>query len=347
MQVHWAYFECSKDEEEQLQRSWEEWQRQLLARLAVLPDAPAELELVATREDEGSAWRLQAALHLWAEALVVEVVGESPSEAIEALISRLIAEVDRVERRPERVTLRREGLEGLLPILERCRRLGRSGAFLSWLTPVVASLVPHVRRELRIRELESQLASGQVAPLDVCDEVLVRAYERFDRRPDKMSLDLWLLGLAEEVCAQWSGRLAEKSLDEPVDKPSEELRASRRDEWVEWATVSETNALSEALPGMPSPDSWDTLDMEAKQAPIDTVLARLPRLQRQAMVLTTVYGFSPREVADFQGRGEEDVLAEIDEGRRAVEHNLRHEYLSEQEEKLEPQPRRASRKGNP
>jgi len=345
MHVHWAYFGCSKEDEEQLQRHWEDDQRRLHSRLGAFGDEPAELELVAYRQDEAPEWQIHSALHLPARTVVIEAAQREPGEALEGVVSGLIDEIDRLADAPERVTFRREGLEGIVPILKRCRQEGRSDVFCAWLAPAVASLAPHVRRELRVREMESGLATGQLVPADVLDEVLVQAYDRFARRPEKLPLELWLLQLAGEVLEASCRTVAEESLEERVETPSTEPRQSSRDSWIEWATSSETIEMGELLPAMPGSSAWDSLDMETKNAETDKMLASLPRLQRQALVLNTVYGFSLAEVADFQNRAEDDVTFEVDEAKRSIEGYFREQYLPDVEEQIEPPPRRTSRQG--
>jgi hypothetical protein len=131
MQVHWAYFACSKEGEEDLQRHWEDCQRRLISRVEALADDPAELELVADRQDPPSQWQIQSALHLPANTLVVRAAHEDPGDAVENIVSGLIEELDRLEDRPARATLRREGLHGIVPVLERCRQQQRQALVLN------------------------------------------------------------------------------------------------------------------------------------------------------------------------------------------------------------------------
>ncbi len=335
MQVHCAYIGCTKEEQEELQRCWEERQQRFYARAEAMQDEPASLQGVASQHEEPPRWRLHSALYLPGRTLVVEESRDDPCEAIDAVISRLVEEADRLEDRPEKATLRREGLHGIVPLLERCRREGRSDIFFAWLTPLMGSLAAHIRRELRLREQEGDIPPGRTDPSDILDETLLRAHQEFDRRPAKRPLDLWLLQLADEAIDRSSQELAEVSLDDRVARPTEEPRESQRDSWVEWATVSDTVELADLLPDIPSADRWDSLDMEARQAETEKLLARLPRIQRQALVLHTVYGFSSSEVADFQNRPESEVLYEINEARRTLEQAFREEYLAVAEEQLE------------
>ncbi|MFW6170592.1 MAG: hypothetical protein ACODAD_08890, partial [Planctomycetota bacterium] len=60
MQVHWAYFDCDKEDEEQLQREWEDRQRRLFSRVDAYADDPAELELVADRQEDSPSWHIQS-----------------------------------------------------------------------------------------------------------------------------------------------------------------------------------------------------------------------------------------------------------------------------------------------
>lgn len=334
MQIHWAYVDCDKEDQERLERCWEDRQLRVHARMEALENTPSSLQVVAFREEESPRWRIQSALYLPSQTLVVEGAGDDAGEALDEVVSGLMLEADRLEERPEKVTLRREGVHGIVPLLEHCRRVGRSDIFFAWLAPLVGTLAAHVRRELRLRELELQQTAGQIDPAEVLDEVLVRAHERFDRRRAKLPLDLWLLKLADEVLEQWYQPVAEASLDEPLEEPAEEPRESRRDSWIEWATAPDTIDLVDLLPDVPGAARWDSLDLESKQVQMDNMLSRLPRIQRQALVLHTVYGFSPAEIADFQNRPEMEVLFEVNDARRVLEEHFREAYLPDVEEQL-------------
>ena len=92
--------------------------------------------------------------------------------------------------------------------------------------------------------------------------------------------------------------------------------------------------MADLLPDVPSADRWDSLDLENKQVAMDRMLSRLPRIQRQALVLHTVHGFSTSEIADFQNRPETEVLYEINDARRALQEYFREDYLPDIEEQL-------------
>lgn len=133
MQVHWAYFDCNKEDEEQLQRQWEDRQRRLLSRLEAFGEEPAELELVADRQEEAPQWQIQSALHLPARTVVVRAARNAPGETVEDVVTGLIEEIDQLPEPPAKVTIRREGLRGIVPILAQCHEKGRSDIFFTWL----------------------------------------------------------------------------------------------------------------------------------------------------------------------------------------------------------------------
>ncbi len=334
MQVHWAYFGCTKDDEEHLDRCWQARQDRLRPRLDALEAGAAALQWVASRQEGSPQWHVQTALHVPGATIVVEAGHDDAGEAMDAVIAQLLDRMDRLEERPEKVTVRREGLHGIVPLLERCCREGRSGVFFAWLAPLIGTLAAHVRRELRMRERDQRLAVGEIDPSDVLDDVLLQAYERFASRPAQLPLDLWLLQLADDALDRACESMAESSLDQPVEQPSEEPQESERDSWIEWASSTETIALGDLLPGVPGAEQWDSLDMERKHAETESMLSRLPRIQRQALVLNTVYGYAPAEIADFQDRPESEVLFELNDARRVLETYFREEYLPEIEEKL-------------
>lgn len=335
MQVHWAYIGCTKEDEEALQRCWDARQFRLHARAEAMENEPVALQIVASRHEGAPQWRFQLAFYLPGRTVVVEDGGDDPGEAMDNMLADLMHRVERLEERPEKVTVRREGLHAVIPLLERCRREGRSDVFFAWLTPLMGSLASHVRRELRTREREREIPPGRIEPSDVLDEVLVQTHDQFDRRPAKLPLDLWLLQLADQALDRAAQNVAEVSLEEQVPQPSEEPHESQRDRWIEWATVAETIDLADVLPGTPTPDRWDSLDAEAKQVEMDRLLSRLPRIQRQALVLHAVYGFSPAEIADFQNRPETEIVFEVNEARRILGQQFREETLFTTEEQME------------
>jgi DNA-directed RNA polymerase specialized sigma24 family protein len=341
MKVYWSYFGCDKGHEETVQRAWQQRQDQLNSRLAALDEDPAGLQITVSHQEEVPHWNVQAALHLGGRTLISLAEGNECQSVLDDLLSGLGGEVETDEEVLERVAQRYRGLEGLAAFLEGSRRAGRGDVFLGFLTPLVASLRPHVRRELRIRELAAGTRAALDTPADVLDEVLVRAYERFPQRPRQLALDLWLLGLAEQVLDESSSGVAPESLNDRIEQPDDEPADSRRTSWTEWATDQESIERGELLPGLAATDAWDDLDVETKQTELFRLLKEIPRHKRQCLMLHTVNGFTIAEIADFQNRSAEQVRADIEAARWSLEQQFRDpRWLDDIEDRLDPSGRR-------
>ena len=341
MKVHWSYFGCEKGHEETVQRIWQQRQDLLHARLAALEEDPAGLQITVSHQDEAPHWIFQSALHLGGRTLITLAEGNECETALEDLLSGLGGEVETDEETPERVARRYRGLEGLNAFLEASHRARRADQFLGFLTPLVASLRPYVRRELQIREIATGIRSVLDSPADVLDEVLVRAYEQFSKRRGRLPLNLWLRGLADQVLDEVSSGIVPESLNDRIERPDDEPADSRRSSWVEWATDEETIERGELLPGLAATDTWDDLDVETKQTEFYRLLKGIPRQERQCLMLNAVEGFSTAEIADFQDRSEAEVRSDIDTARRLLEQQFRERrWLDDIEERLDPSGKR-------
>jgi len=89
------------------------------------------------------------------------------------------------------------------------------------------------------------------------------------------------------------------------------------------------------VPGVEGAEVWDDYTADEKHLRLAELVARLPRDCRQAFVLHAVDGFGAGEIADFQGRSEETVLADIALAKRAIEDHLQETELDEIEESME------------
>jgi DNA-directed RNA polymerase specialized sigma24 family protein len=251
--------------------------------------------------------------------------------ALDEVVRRLAREVDRYldslraeDRQPEAATRRRRHRETLMPVLERMHAENRARAFFAFLEPALRSVAPHARRELRVLQTEGTVPTGQIVVADVLDEVLVRAWDRFTRRPKDLPVDLWLIQLIHDALGELAREPAHQSLGDAL--PMQRRRPVdihlSEDSWTERPEYPESVELSELLPGAPGIDAWDRLDLELKQVALDRLLGELSPLERHALILNAVEGFDPAEIADFQDRPRDDVLADIEDARRVLQQRV-------------------------
>lgn len=311
MQIHWTYEGCSEQEMAQIESYWARVQSELKAKIAALSEVPSELRIAVEQTDTEPVWQIQAALHVPGNTIVAEGLARTPEKALDHVLGGLAKGIDELENVPTSFTLRRDGLDAVIGLLEGYRsRENRSEAFLSFLAPLVASLGTYVHNELIVRENEGTLVADQVTPADVLDQVLLDAWDLFPCRNKNLPLDLWLVQLADKVINRAAAAAAEQSLEDELPAPSES-EDSEWEEWAELATFPDEIELRELLPGEPGVDVWDEFDWETKQAHLARMLATLSRERRQAFVLNTVHGFNIAEIADFQARSIRDIETDI------------------------------------
>ncbi len=334
MEIDWTFDSCDAADEREIERYWENVQLELDAKVAELADPVSHLRIAVEKVDrespetdgrDGNArWSIHAALHLPGTTLVAQGQARSHEEAIDRLLAGLADRIDRWEEIPASVVVRREGLTGIAELLDGWRAEGRSEAFLSFLLPVAAGLGPYIERELQLRESDGTFVAAEVSAYDIIDEVLLQAWERFAAREKSLAIDLWLMKLADEAIGRLSSRLAEGSIDDDISPARSEPNELDRDEWEEWierVAYRETLAMGELLPAERRIDTWDEADWEVTQAALAELFTGLPREQRQAVILSVVYGYSAAQIADFQGRAAADAETDVAAGIAAVRRN--------------------------
>jgi RNA polymerase sigma factor (sigma-70 family) len=157
---------------------------------------------------------------------------------------------------------------------------------------------------------------------DVLDESMARAWDRFgafsEKQPLDRPLDEWLREIIQGVLEQSNHQLAARSLDEEVAEPTDDADDPLRDAWTESGGYPQAVELAELIAGHPGVDAWDRLSAEAENHPLAELLNKLPRDQRQALVLSLSDGFSMEEIADFQGRSADEVQEDIHLAQRTL-----------------------------
>ena len=334
MQIHWTYEGCSDQDIARIAAYWDRVQSELSGKVAELPDVPSELRIAVENGDSETAWEVQAALHVPGNTLVADGSARTPEKALDQILHGLAAAIDQLENVPTSFTWRRDGLADIVTLLENYRsREKRSEAFLSFLAPLVASLGPYVQHELVIRECDGTLASDQLTPADVLDQVLIDAWDSFPGRNKNRPFDLWLVQLAEDIIDRANGAPQQSLEDETASTP--ESDGSTWEEWAQLATFPDEIELRELLPGEPGIEVWDEFDLETKQAHLSQMLSQLSRERRQAFVLNTAHGFNTAEIADFQDRRLQEVEDDIAAAAASIRRYVFEERSKDIEESFE------------
>lgn len=349
MRIDWTDTGLTRDDERAIEGIWQEIQPAFEARVAAAPETDAELLIGVSRphdDEKTGEWEAFATLNLPSDTLAAESAQGDLRAAIEDIVGQLTRQLDELQEQATTVARRRQGLEGVLPILHRFRAAGRSENFFTFLQPLLRTFRSYVRRELAVLRTEGATSGEGVESSDVLDDVLLRAWERFDRRPKNGRFDLWLLKLINESLARVRDEVPHESLEERVPDPDREpLETVYQDTWIEQEDDPEGVELAEVLAGAESLSDWDRADTDGKQTGLARMLGDLSPSQRHAIVLSAAEGYEPAEIADIQDRSVDEVLADLaiarDELRRQYQ---RDGELDDVEDRLEDPASRARRR---
>jgi len=334
MHIDWTYDGCDEQDEYRIEDYWRSRSLELESKIAASDDEPTELRIAVCQDEDSALWEVQAALHVDTRTLAAASTSSKIERALDKVLHTLAEKLDRLDEESIAVTTDKEISRDVIPLLQQARQSGQSKAFLSHLVPLVNSVQIYARRELQMRQIEDDLPAEQITVADVLNEVIVRAWGQFPRRPESRSIELWLVGLVDEVLGQPDQPIVNESLDEPGELATGEIREAWRDEWIE-RIDDETISAAELLPGLASADVWDDYAADGKHLQLAEMLAQLPRDRRQAFILHAANGFSAGEIADFQDRSEEAVVDDIVLAKQTIEHHQKEPELDEIGETME------------
>lgn len=323
MDFFWTYDGCDASQEAEIAEAWKGRQAELESKADFVDsDRGVPVLMGVEHNDVSPYWSARGTIYAPQAIVNAEAHANEISEALDHLIGELSQQIDRQIDRPVTMTERRRGLDGFLPFLTSFHREGLSREFISVLSPALGALKNYIRRELRTRGSLGEIPAGETSLQEVMDDVLLKAWDRFARRPPQQPLDVWLVGLIEEVLAARTQPIAEQSLEErqPAEMTNRHdgYRESEEFEAIEQATESETVALASLIAERPDAEPWDRLDIEAKQVRLTSLLRRLPRERRHVLMLQAVEGFSQSEIADLQNRSSREVAADLTAAKQEV-----------------------------
>jgi RNA polymerase sigma factor (sigma-70 family) len=185
----------------------------------------------------------------------------------------------------------------------------------------LSGLYNFARREIAYRQAVGDLASGDLAPEEVVDEVALSTIERFGEHPPELEFDRWLLQLALEVIERRAGEVREEreSLlhveEQAPETPPAEEAADGGDEIFEFYQPDERVRLEDLIEDGRVPTPEEALARRELQQHINRSLARLPRRWREAFVLYAVEGLTLEEVARVVRRPVDETRREIESAR--------------------------------
>jgi RNA polymerase sigma-70 factor (ECF subfamily) len=177
--------------------------------------------------------------------------------------------------------------------------------FMLMMNEHLSDLSEYVRHALAAAEAAGELTPDQLTAEDVVDDVILRAYREFARKPEGQQVGNRLRQLAQERIRseirrrRWEGEhLIHIEQDIPETSPAEEA-AQLGDELLHFYQPHEDlkveDVVQDPVAAVPGDDSED--EQRELRRCVDLALAELPRLWRRILVLRHVKKLTNARVA--------------------------------------------------
>jgi ribosomal subunit interface protein len=303
---------------------WEDKLPRLERLLKRFPDPLREMWLTVSTLSHPERFETKAVIRLPTGTLAAEEVSESWEESFDKVADELARQIKRhkeklrgdwVYRRKRR---RQEDFRLAGAQLESDRAASGRQEFFDLLGPLMQLIRDHAKDELRRLEKGGRIRRGEVSVSDLTDEVLVRAWERFDERPAHGRLDMWLLQLLDEVIEWFASQPAGVSIEStvvPLKEVEEEFDTDNEgDLYAAFFREHALATLADVLPDRHAP-AWDALEASEQRSRIEDALWRMEPSRRLAFIYHALEGFHPAEIAMMLDRSEEDIIADIEAAR--------------------------------
>ena len=253
--------------------------------------------------------------------LAAEASDDDPQAVLDRIADKLVEEIRRHKDKARRdYVYKRKGrnradLSAAGPRLQEHAEARNRDDFFRMLRPHLGFLRDYARREIRMLEQDGTLHRGELSVDDLLDQVMVLAYERFQDRPRRVPLDLWLADLVETPSSGGSSRSpghTPRSPSEPTTSRHMSAAGGRGPVVGRAARRRGDAPAGRSGPGPQGTEPWTALEAEEQR---DRLLApdrqAAARDRRQAFILHALEGYATDEIAMLQDRSEDEVKADI------------------------------------
>ena len=195
---------------------------------------------------------------------------------------------------------------------------GKQDEFFREIIPLLKPLRSYIKRCLRIAYPTQQMRTPVIGSGDVLDDVVLKAYEKFNRKPKRLTLQQWLYRLANEelnryVSKRTSTEKRQKSLESLTKtelRTLEEMPITADADGEVWFPDELDDSEYQALEFLP-PAFDDTPEQQLERREqileIIRILAKLSERERTVFELYVVEGFSKGAVARISGVPTDEV----------------------------------------
>ena len=348
MSFHWVFNKCMSAVKSDVEKYWgRKWQR--LEKLLAPSYAPelqdVRITVTCHRQNPQRVWYdIHAVIGLPTGTLAAKSHDKQPRAAVDKVVDRLAAEITRHKERLRKDYVFKRKTRPRADLSAAGQQTGRQPTvedrqlFTRLIRPLLPVLKDHIRRELKVLEIEEALHRNELTVADLTDEVLTRAWERFADRPQNESLEKWLIDILHdtlEALVKQEPRPHE-SLEEEVDEtlPSEVPQVDEQEWWTWLLGYEDSLDLGDYVARIKDAGISERIEAEEEMNHIlSLIIDVLPPLQRQAFILNVLEEYEPFEIAMIQNRPEPQVRDDIEKAKMLLRKRLRAET-----QELEPVP---------
>jgi RNA polymerase sigma factor (sigma-70 family) len=201
--------------------------------------------------------------------------------------------------------------------------------FFKQLLSLLKPLRSYIKRRLRLAYLNGQIRTPIYTSGDLLDEVVLQAYEHYDKKPENLSLEEWLYQLANERLEKYLAKrkTAEKKRKSLETLSHAELRSleempitadAEGEVWFPEELDDSEYDRRDFYPPSYVSDPEEQLEREEELQRIVQALARVPEQDRIVFELFAIEGFSKDAVARISGVSPEEVPRIVERVRAQV-----------------------------
>jgi len=201
--------------------------------------------------------------------------------------------------------------------------------FFARIAPHLEQLSDFVRHQIAYLEAIGDLPAGELAPDDVIDEVLVRAYRDFDGDVDEATLRAKLGTLVREVLAAavkssraWRRRTPARLETDIPDTPPREWVTTLGEERLDYWEPDGDLKLEDLVPDLEMPSPEDEAARRELRECVRSALAGLPRAWRRALLLRHLDGLAGPRLARALGTSPSEIRRVLDHAQEYVRQRL-------------------------
>jgi DNA-directed RNA polymerase specialized sigma24 family protein len=204
----------------------------------------------------------------------------------------------------------------------------QSGTILSrdidhYVTTELPRLNRFIDRELRYRVATGMLEPNLVRREEIVDEAIAVALSGEEQRPERMSIERWLYGVALRAISSVATRNREDGETVHLELPAGKPNVSGTDDaYLQFHQPDDTLKTEDIVPdrAISTPEAVALSDEFIDQ--VQRALTGAPTEQREAFTLFAIEGFTIDEIADISKREPGEIKKSIKAARDLVDHKL-------------------------